>query len=139
MSQDMRFLVVDDFPMIRTMLKKSLSDLGYKNVMEAVDGLDAFEKLQQAVSEQNLPRVIFLDWNMPRMTGIELITKCRSIPELSQVPIIMISAERDHKNVVTALKAGANDYILKPFSPKTLSDKLGRLLESLPAAKAGNQ
>lgn len=138
MNHSMRFLVVDDFPMIRTMLKKSLSDLGFRNVTDAFDGLDAFEKLQQSLVEQKPYSAIFLDWNMPRMTGIELIDKCKENPELANIPIIMISAERDHKNVVTALKAGAVDYVLKPFSPKVLADKLNRLLETI-SAKAGNQ
>lgn len=136
----MKFLVVDDFPMIRTMVKKSLIDLGYKDVVEACDGVEAWEALEAAQRDGVGFDAVFVDWNMPRMTGIELVEKCKACAELKHIPLVVITAERDKGNVVRALKAGAADYIVKPFSPKILSEKLTRIIPANGnAKKASNE
>lgn len=124
MKDSFRILIVDDFPMIRTMLKRSLTELGFKHLHEASDGAQAWEMIQNSSASQTPYQLVFMDWNMPLMTGIEVVEKCKAEPDLASIPIIMISAERDRMNVIRAMKAGANDYILKPFSAAMLGEKM---------------
>jgi two-component system chemotaxis response regulator CheY len=125
-KSNLKILLVDDFDMIRTLIKKSLVDLGLTNITEAVDGQDAWEKLDAANKEKAPFDVVFLDWNMPRMNGLDLLVKCRNSREYSVLPIIMITAEREQKAVMEALKAGVTDYIIKPFAPVQIFEKLKR-------------
>jgi len=132
--KDARILICDDMVMIRSLVRRSLEELGFKNLFEAVDGMDALDQIQ-AQHKNNTPfNVVFIDWNMPRMNGIEVIQNCKTNPELKHLPFIVISAERDHKNIVQALKVGASDYILKPFAPTILAAKLEKVYKSKAAA-----
>ena len=126
-----RILIVDVFVMIRSLLKTSLANLGFKNVDEARDGVEAYNKIATAFVNQNPYQIVFLDWNMPNMSGLEVIQKCRSQAELNDVHFIMISAEQEEKKMRQALDAGANDFIVKPFSPQVLVKKI----EAIIAAK----
>ena len=129
-----KILICDDMSMIRSLVKKSLLAIGYKNVSEAQDGLDALDKIKTSTAEGHSFDVVFIDWDMPRMTGIEVIEFCKKSDEYKHIPFIMISAERDHKNIVQASKIGAYDYILKPFSPSVLTAKLDKLKNKKAAA-----
>jgi two-component system chemotaxis response regulator CheY len=134
MSKQLRILLVDDFEMIRSLLKQALKQLGYTDLTEAVDGVDAFEKITKAKDDGQPFDIVFLDWNMPRMTGIEVVQKCKENDALKAIPFIMITAEREQKSVVAALKAGVSDYVIKPFSPKQLASKIERIVNSNSAA-----
>ncbi len=134
MSKQLRILLVDDFEMIRSLLKQALKQLGYTDLTEAVDGIDALEKINKAKESGQPFDLVFLDWNMPKMTGIEVVQKCKSDEGLKNLPFIMITAEREQKSVVTALKAGVSDYVIKPFSPRQLSSKIERILSSTTTA-----
>lgn len=134
MSKQLRILLVDDFEMIRSLLKQALKQLGYTDLTEAVDGVDAYEKITKAKDDGQCFDIVFLDWNMPRMTGIEVVQKCKEDDSLKNIPFIMITAEREQKSVVAALKAGVSDYVIKPFSPKQLASKIERIVNSTSAA-----
>lgn len=122
-----KILIVDDFVMIRSLLKTSLVNLGYKNIDEARDGVEAYTKIANAFVEQMPYEIVFLDWNMPQMSGIEVIQKCRGQEELKNLKFVMISAEQEEKKMRQALDAGANDFIVKPFSPTVLEKKIKTL------------
>lgn len=113
-----KVMIVDDFDIIRASLKKILIQLEVRNIVEAVDGIDALEKLKIDPVD-----IIFLDWNMPRMSGYELLLECKKIDALKDIPIIMTTAERERKSVITALSAGAADYIVKPFKAYIIQEK----------------
>jgi two-component system chemotaxis response regulator CheY len=134
MNKQLRILLVDDFEMIRSLLKQALKQLGYTDLTEAVDGVDAVEKISKAQESGQPFDLVFLDWNMPKMTGIEVVQKCKADPTYKSLPFIMITAEREQKSVVTALKAGVSDYVIKPFSPKQLASKIERILTTTNAA-----
>ena len=128
MYSEFRILIVDDFVLIRTMLKQALIGLGFSNIDEAGDGVEAFERINAAAEISRPYDVVFLDWNMPRMTGFELLQKLKASDFAAELPVIMISAERENSNIILALEAGALDFIAKPFSTATLQAKLQRLL-----------
>ena len=130
MNKQLRILLVDDFEMIRSLLKQALKQLGYTDLTEAVDGVDALEKITKAKDDGQSFDIVFLDWNMPRMTGIEVVQKCKENEGLKNIPFIMITAEREQKSVVAALKAGVSDYVIKPFSPKQLASKIKRIVSN---------
>ncbi len=122
------FLLVDDFPLIRTLIKKSLEKLGYDQYKEVRDGVEALQELEASISNSTPYSMIFLDWNMPRMNGLELLKHCKSHPKLKNIPIIMISAERDSDHVIQAINSGAADYIMKPFVALELEKKITKHL-----------
>jgi two-component system chemotaxis response regulator CheY len=131
MMNNLKILIVDDFEMIRTVIKKELTSLGFTNFEEASDGQEAFSKLKSA-KEMDAPfDLVFCDWNMPVMTGIDLLKKCRKTPGLILLPFIMVTAESESENVIMALKMGANDYIIKPISPEVLKKKIVIVLKKL--------
>ena len=130
-NESTRVLVVDDYEMVRIMLKRCLNQLGYTQVDEATDGQDAFEKLKLSTSEQKPYSIIFSDLNMPRMTGIELLQLCRSTPEYQHLPFVLISAEAESDYISQALQSGATDYIIKPFSSQILHKKIEKINELL--------
>lgn len=122
----MKILVVDDFPTMRKIIRQVLSQIGYRDVMEAQDGQMALEVLKQN------PEVSFIisDWNMPNMTGVELLRAIRSDPIHHNVPFLMVTAEADKENIVEAVKNGANNYIVKPFNAVTLREKIEKVFSS---------
>ncbi|MBI3582232.1 MAG: response regulator [Nitrospinae bacterium] len=125
MDQNMRVLVVDDFATMRKIEKNILGQLGIKNVDEADDGSTALPKLKSTKYD-----VVLLDWNMPNMTGLELLKAMRAEESLKNVPVIMVTAEALKDNVVAAAQAGVNDYVVKPFNASTLEEKLKKVLKS---------
>ena len=125
-DKNMRILVVDDFATMRKVIKNLLRQSGYQNVTEAEDGVAALKELRS----QKIDFVIS-DWNMPNMTGIELLKAVRADSELSSLPFLMVTAESLKENVVEAVKAGVSNYIVKPFTAEVLSEKIEKIIENL--------
>ena len=119
----MKILVVDDSSTMRRIIKNTLNRLGYKDLYEGEHGLEAWNVL-----ENNDIDVLITDWNMPEMNGLELVKKVRAEEKYADMPIIMVTTEGGKTEVITALKAGVNNYIVKPFTPQVLKEKLGAVL-----------
>lgn len=113
-------LVIDDSRAMRAILGKQLKQLGYE-VLEAEHGEQALERIAAASA---LPAVALVDWNMPRMTGIEFVRAVRARAELGSIRLMMVTTETELAQVRTALEAGANEYLMKPFTPDALLAKL---------------
>ena len=120
----MKLLVVDDSSTMRRIIKNTLARLGYKNVLEGADGVEGWEQLD---SNPDIEMLI-TDWNMPEMNGLELVKKVRADERFKDLPIIMVTTEGGKAEVITALKAGVNNYIVKPFTPQVLKEKLGAVM-----------
>jgi two-component system chemotaxis response regulator CheY len=121
-DKNMRVLVVDDFSTMRRIIKNILRQLGFTNIVEADDGTTAWEIL-------NKERIDFVisDWNMPKMTGIELLRKVRASEEYADVPFLMVTAEGLQENIIEAVQAKVSNYIVKPFTPETLGQKIDKI------------
>lgn len=120
----MKLLVVDDSSTMRRIIINTLNRLGYNDVLEAQHGLEAWEILDRSSDID----ILITDWNMPEMNGLELVKKARSDSRYEDTPIIMVTTEGGKAEVVAALKAGVNNYIVKPFTPNTLREKLESVL-----------
>ena len=139
-SQNTKFLVVDDFATMRKIIKKILDELGYKNVVEAVDGKNAFDVLKEHQSTAEPIEFVISDWNMPNMLGIDLLKACRQDPTLKAIPFMLVTAESEQNQIVEAAKAGVSEYVIKPFNGATLKTKIERVYQKVSAAsekKAG--
>ncbi len=123
-DKNLKFLVVDDFSTMRRIVRNLLKELGYTNVDEAEDGVAALQKLHGG----NFQFVV-TDWNMPNMTGIELLKAIRADAGLKHLPVLMITAEAKKENIVEAAQSGASGYIVKPFTAATLEEKMGKIFE----------
>ncbi|VAX15213.1 Chemotaxis regulator - transmits chemoreceptor signals to flagellar motor components CheY, partial [hydrothermal vent metagenome] len=117
LDTNMKVLIVDDFATMRKIERNILGQLGIKNVDEADDGSTALPKIQQTKYD-----IILLDWNMPQMSGLELLKAVRSDPNTKNVPIVMVTAEALKDNIVAAAQAGVNDYVVKPFTAAVLEE-----------------
>jgi two-component system chemotaxis response regulator CheY len=120
---NMKILVVDDFSTMRRIVRNLLKELGFANVSEAEDGVDALNKLR---GENNFEFVVS-DWNMPNMTGIELLRAIRGDAALKHLPVLMVTAEAKRENIIEAAQAGASGYVVKPFTAATLDEKLKKI------------
>ncbi len=120
----MKLLVVDDSSTMRRIIKNTLARLGYKDILEAEHGVEAWEILDAQADI----KVLVTDWNMPEMNGLELVQKVRADGRFSDIPIIMVTTEGGKAEVITALRAGVNNYIVKPFTPQVLKEKLEAVL-----------
>lgn len=127
-EKNMKVLVVDDFSTMRRIVKNLLRQNGYTNIEEAEDGEQAYSKLQGGSFG-----FVISDWNMPNMDGLELLKKVRSDPALKDLPILMVTAEAEKDKVITAIQAGVNNYIVKPFSGEVLKEKMDKIIEKLQA------
>ena len=123
MSKDLKFLVVDDFSTMRRIVKNLLHDLGYPNVTEADDGKTALPMLQGGGFD-----FLISDWNMPGMSGLDLIKAVRSDAKLAKMPVLMLTAEAKREQIIEAAQAGVNGYVIKPFTAETLKEKLDKIL-----------
>ena len=126
-----KFLVVDDFATMRKVVKKVLTELGYSDIQEAEDGKAAFQLIQDAANGGAPFQCIVSDWNMPNMTGIELLRAVRADGQIKHLPFLMITAEAKRENIIEAATAGANGYIVKPFTAATLEEKMGKIFQNL--------
>ncbi len=123
-------MVVDDFSTMRRIIKNLLADLGFENIAEADDGNTALPALRQGGFE-----LLITDWNMPGMTGIDLLKAVRGEAALKSLPVLMVTAENQRDQIVEAAQNGVNGYIIKPFTAVTLKEKLDRIFERV--AQAG--
>ena len=123
----MKILLVDDSRTIRNIQKNTLATMGHTDVLEAADGVEAL-----AVLAKTKPDLVLVDWNMPNMDGITLIRKVRETDKA--LPLIMVTTEAEKTRVMEALKAGVNNYVVKPFTADTLSEKIDATLAKLGAA-----
>jgi two-component system chemotaxis response regulator CheY len=118
-DRNIKILVVDDFATMRQIVKKSLGALGFHNITEASDGLDALEKL-----EKDQFGFIISDWNMPNMMGLDFLKNVRARDTYKSIPFLMVTAEAKRENVIEAAKAGVSQYIVKPFTVESLQEKI---------------
>ncbi|UXY14601.1 chemotaxis response regulator CheY [Chitiniphilus purpureus] len=125
-DNNMRFLVVDDFSTMRRIVRNLLKELGFSNVEEAEDGQVALHKLKNTPYD-----FVVTDWNMPNMTGIELLRAIRGDAQLKHLPVLMVTAEAKKENIIEAATAGASGYIVKPFTAATLDEKLKKIFSNL--------
>jgi len=123
----MKILLVDDSRTIRNIQKGTLKTLGYEDVVEASDGLDALRVMGECK-----PELLLVDWNMPNMDGITLIRKIRETDR--SLPIIMCTTEAEKSRVLEAVKAGVNNYVVKPFTAQTLAEKINQTMAKMKAA-----
>ncbi len=129
MNKDMKILIVDDFSTMRRIIKNLLRDLGFNNIMEADDGTTALPLLQKGGFD-----FLVTDWNMPGMQGIDLLIAIREDPDLSSLPVLMLTAESKREQIIEAAQAGVNGYVVKPFTAQTLKEKIDKIFERLEAA-----
>ncbi|MCA1986796.1 MAG: chemotaxis response regulator CheY [Desulfovibrio sp.] len=120
----LRILVVDDFSTMRRIIKNILRQLGFNTIEEADDGSTAWEMLNKGGID-----FIISDWNMPTMTGIELLRKVRASEEFQDLPFLMVTAEAQQENVIEAVQAKVSNYIVKPFTAETLKQKIDKIFE----------
>ncbi|WP_366915923.1 chemotaxis response regulator CheY [uncultured Neptuniibacter sp.] len=126
MNKDMKILVVDDFSTMRRIIKNLLRDLGMTNVQEADDGQTALPILKQGGID-----FLVTDWNMPGMTGIDLLKEVRADPNLAHMPVLMVTAEAKKEQIIAAAQAGVNGYVVKPFTAAVLKEKIDKIFERL--------
>lgn len=123
-DKNMHILVVDDFSTMRRIIKNILRQLGYSNVEEADDGTTAWDTLNRGGID-----FVISDWNMPKMTGIELLRKVRASEEFGDMPFLMVTAEAQQENVIEAVQAKVSNYIVKPFTAETLAAKINKIFD----------
>lgn len=122
----MKILVVDDFSTMRRIIKNLLRDLGFNNTDEADDGNTGLPKLQSGNYD-----FLVTDWNMPGMTGIDLLKAVRADERLKTLPVLMVTAEAKKEQIVLAAQEGVNGYIVKPFTAQTLKEKIDKIFERI--------
>ena len=121
--KDLTVLIVDDFLTMRRIVRKILRDLDFEDIIEAEDGSAAMSVLKGTKVD-----LIISDWNMPKMTGLELLKEVRSTDNLKGIPFLMLTAEAQKENIMEAVKAKVSNYIVKPFTPEGLQEKLAKIL-----------
>jgi len=124
----MKILIVDDFSTMRRIIKNLLRDLGFNNTAEADDGTTALPILQSGSFD-----FLVTDWNMPGMSGIDLLKAVRADAKLAKMPVLMVTAEQKRDQIIEAAQAGVNGYIVKPFTAVTLKEKIDKIFERLEA------
>jgi two-component system, chemotaxis family, chemotaxis protein CheY len=123
-DKTMQVLVVDDFSTMRRIIKNILRQLGFSNIHEADDGTTAWEVLNK-----NKIDFVISDWNMPQMTGIDLLRKVRASDEFANMPFLMVTAEGLQENIIEAVQAKVSNYIVKPFTAETLGQKIDKIFD----------
>lgn len=121
----MKFLVVDDSPTMRRIVINALKSFGIEDIVEAEDGQDALSKLQQ-----NKIDFIITDWNMPNMSGLDLTKTVRASEQWKNIPILMVTTRGLKEDIIQALQAKVNNYIVKPFTPQVLKEKITAILQA---------
>ncbi len=116
-------MVVDDFSTMRRIVRKILKDLQFREIIEAENGVEALRLLKS-----NKVDLIVSDWNMPTMTGLELLKQVRADERLKGLPFLMVTAEAQKENIIEAIQAKVSNYIVKPFSPATFAEKLAKIV-----------
>jgi|SRR5512136_3334295 two-component system chemotaxis response regulator CheY len=127
-NKNLKILIVDDFATMRKVIRNLLKQGGFENVAEAEDGAAALKVLKSQPVD-----FVISDWNMPNMSGLELLKAVRADEELKELPFLMVTAEALKDNVVAAVKAGVSNYIVKPFTAEVLNEKIEKIVKSLAA------
>ncbi|WP_176457772.1 chemotaxis response regulator CheY [Pseudomonas mandelii] len=122
----MKILIVDDFSTMRRIIKNLLRDLGFTNTVEADDGLTAIPILNSGSID-----FLVTDWNMPGMTGIDLLRHVRADEKLRSLPVLMVTAEAKREQIIEAAQAGVNGYVVKPFTAQALKEKIEKIFERI--------
>jgi len=125
-EKNIKILVVDDFATMRKVVRNLLKQVGYEDIVEAEDGVMAMKALKSQKID-----VIVSDWNMPNMSGLELLKAVRADADLAKTPFLMVTAEALQDNVVAAVKAGVNNYIVKPFTAEVLNEKINEIMKNM--------
>ncbi|MCD6163492.1 MAG: response regulator [candidate division Zixibacteria bacterium] len=123
---DIKILAVDDSPTMRRIILNTLKRAGFNNVAEACDGKDALAKLKIDKFD-----FVITDWNMPEMDGLTFVTTLRADDSLKSMPVLMITTRSVKDDIIQAMDAGVNNYIVKPFTPETLAEKINQVLQSI--------
>lgn len=126
MDKNMKILIVDDFSTMRRIIKNLLRDLGFTNTTEADDGQTALPVLKSGNFD-----FLITDWNMPGMTGIELLKAVREAPDLNSLPVLMVTAEAKKDQIIEAAQAGVNGYVVKPFTATVLQEKIEKIFDRI--------
>ncbi len=124
MNKNMKILIVDDFSTMRRIIKNLLRDLGFTNTQEADDGVTALPMLRNGDFD-----FLVTDWNMPGMSGIDLLREVRSDAKLAGLPVLMVTAEAKRDQIIEAAQAGVNGYVVKPFTAQVLKEKIEKIFE----------
>jgi len=124
LNKDMKILIVDDFSTMRRIIKNLLRDLGFTNTDEADDGTTALPMLENGHYD-----FLVTDWNMPGMSGIDLLRKVRASDKLKSMPVLMVTAEAKRDQIIEAAQAGVNGYVVKPFTAQVLKEKIEKIFE----------
>ncbi len=124
MDKNMKILIVDDFSTMRRIIKNLLRDLGFTNTQEADDGVTALPMLKNGDFD-----FLVTDWNMPGMTGIDLLKEVRADARLVSLPVLMVTAEAKRDQIIEAAQAGVNGYVVKPFTAQVLKEKIDKIFE----------
>lgn len=128
MDKNMKILIVDDFSTMRRIIKNLLRDLGFTNTQEADDGSTALPMLKGSDFD-----FLVTDWNMPGMTGIDLLKAVRADDDLKSLPVLMVTAEAKREQIIEAAQAGVNGYVVKPFTAQALKEKIEKIFERVDA------
>jgi two-component system chemotaxis response regulator CheY len=127
-NKNLKILIVDDFATMRKVIRNLLKQGGFENVAEAEDGAAAFKLLKSQPVD-----FVISDWNMPNMSGLELLKAVRADEELKEMPFLMVTAEALKDNIVAAVKAGVSNYIVKPFTAEVLNEKIEKIVKGMAA------
>jgi two-component system chemotaxis response regulator CheY len=119
-----KILIADDMPTIRDILKSQLRAMGFKNIVEAVDGESALNLLISSREKDSPIQLVISDWNMPRVSGLDLLKQVRASADWKDLPFILLTSESERDHVTEAIVAGVSQYIIKPFTPKLFEEKL---------------
>lgn len=129
LKADIKILVVDDMSTMRKIIKNMLGQIGFTNITEADDGATAWPLIENAIKEGSPYEFIVSDWNMPQLSGLDLLKRVRETAGLEKLPFLMITAEAEQGNVVIAVKAGVSNFIVKPFSAAVLKEKIDKIFK----------
>ena len=122
MDLGMKVLVVDDFATMRRIVRNILKQLGFTNIVEADDGTTALE-----IMKTDKVDLVLCDWNMPKVSGLDLLKQMKGDSDLMNIPFLMITAEAQKQNIIEAVKTGVSNYIVKPFTADTIAEKLKKI------------
>lgn len=124
---DAKILIIDDMSTMRKIVRNMLNKMGYNNLEEAEDGDPAWKMINEAADAGSPYDFIISDWNMPIMTGLDLLKSIRSSEKHKKLPFLMVTAEAEQANVVIAVKAGVSNFVVKPFSIQLLKEKIDKI------------
>lgn len=126
-NPNMKTIVIDDMMTMRKIITKMLKQIGFTNIAEADDGATAWPMIQQAQESGEPFEFIVSDWNMPKMSGLDLLIKIRETEGIKDTPFLMVTAEAEQSNVIKVVQAGVSNFVVKPFKPETLQEKIAKI------------